>query len=168
MGKCLRFVIVLWISFTSRGQASPIYPWDREQCYLLRGSTGAKVGALCSDFDTQLQVGVVSVYYFGQLSTNKEKYAQFLASLKIEGSSFVTRRLSPLELGDGRNLPFKSVLHSLYVVTTHFSGRDSFPTNAHFELYFSAEKKKPDEGDHLDYDSLNGSNFHGQLRPLPL
>lgn len=163
MRKWFTFALFLVAAQVS---ASPSYPWQRRECSRIQQGDGKHVGSLCSNFNPELGVEVINVYYFGYLVENHHLFTYYYANLSVDGSPFWRRGLRKQTYGDGNNLPERVAYHAQFLGRSHFGSPQDFPKGRPFQIYFQAEQKVPQNNPPFSYDNLFGNNYRGVV-PAP-
>ena len=159
----LKIIIISLTTALTVTMASPMRPWEQNHCSGIRQNDDKKIGAICGSFDSNLQVNILDVYYFGYLWQNESKYNNFYSNLSLDGSQFIRRSFKRMKHGDGTNLPIMEVLFATYIVSTHFTGFDDYPKGKLFQIYFQAEQIQQINYPPFSYDNLYGDNYRGTL-----
>jgi hypothetical protein len=145
-------------------QASPLYPWQQFGCAQIDQDDRKNIGALCAGFDSDLQVVVVNVYYFGELFDNRSKYTNFYTNLSANNSGSIRRGMKLASFGDGNNLLVTSAFTARYIMTNNFQNpKFDYPAGRNFGITFQAEQRKPTRSPPFDFDDNFTRTYSGKL-----
>jgi hypothetical protein len=155
--------LIIMLLLTSLVHASPLYPWYQSNCSQITQNDGKIIGGVCSDFDSEVGIAKITVYYKGYLMDDS-KYHYLDTNLSLNGGGFFRRTLKEITVGDGNDLPEMKVYYGEYIATTSFN--QSFPTGANFKIYFEAEEIVPTHAPPFVYDNLFGNNYAGSIKAV--